>query len=189
MLEKNAVTVIALIIVAGCSGGGGDRSFADAEREAIELAATLEDLEISSVAQLPTSGSAAYEGMIGVAVPGYAVLGDLNVNVNFASESITGNAGNFIDSDDERISGSLAIDNGSFIRNADPLTEFQFTADIGGALSDSDGNYLVDGQLLGDFLGQNQEGMSGLVVGTISSPTLGTASISEDNSGFGALRQ
>jgi hypothetical protein len=175
--------------LSGCGGSStGTIGYDQVELNALNLYSSLSNLPITGTGDIPTSGTANYAGYIAVVAPGYASIGDLNLNVGFASGSIAGSAGNFIDNSEERISGTLKVTNGAINRNADPFSDYQFSAELNGVLSDSAGNAAVSGDMYGDFLGQDANAMAGIVEGVVISPTLGSVALSSDNSVFGAKR-
>ena len=183
---KNSIAVLAAIgSLSACGGDGGASGFAAREDAAIALRNQLAEFDISEASAIPTTGDATYEGLIGYEQADFAVIGDLLVGFNFQSNAISGNASNFLDSDGVRYQGSLALSNGNIDRTADPDTDFQFVADLGGSLQAGGQTFTVNSFLDGNFLGPQREGIAGFVVGVIDGPD-GTIFVDGE---FGALKQ
>ena len=183
---KNTLVALATVgAVSACSGGGGANGFSAREDAAIALRNQLAEFDISEASAIPTTGDATYEGLIGYEQADFAVIGDLLVGFNFQSNAISGNASNFLDSDGVRYQGSLALSNGNIDRTADPDTDFQFEADLGGDLQAGGQTFTVDSTLVGDFLGPQREGIAGFVFGEIDGPD-GTIFVDGE---FGGLKQ
>jgi hypothetical protein len=185
-MNKTFVTIGFITVLGACGGGGGgDGGFTEKENAATDLANQLSAFDISPADEIPVAGTANYAGLVGFFEPDYAVIGDLSLGVNFQNDAITGNASNFVDSDGVNYTGSLTVNNGNIDRMADPDTEFQFIADMGGIIQGGGESFSVDTVLEGDFVGPNQEGIAGIVSGSISSP----AGITVVEGDFGGLKQ
>ncbi len=188
-------------VMAGCSdSGSGDGSgggpgvsepplvsgppptYAELSTEAEKLGEQVEDLYLTEPSNLPTSGSARYDGVIAIATDGVGgapedFAGELSLNVDFEDSNLSGQASNFVTVDEERLDGSLAITNGDLDRNTNPEFEPTYLFDMNGTLSDSDGDeFQVDAGGAGAFLGDDGEATFGFVVGGMSSED-GTADL------------
>lgn len=134
-----------------------------------------EFLPYSLPASIPTSGSARYQGFVATVIdyPGVdwnSVIGNLTLDANFANDTISGSASNFVDIAGENYSGSLAVTSGVYDRTLDPVTDWTIAADIGGTLTDTGAvTYAVDGEMFADFIGVNHQFIDGIVVGTVTS--------------------
>jgi hypothetical protein len=169
----------ALGVLAGCSSGsGGEGSdWPPPLPEALSLdevvvlgdaiSAASRDLEFTDPAGLPTSGRAVYEGEMwieaatypeeveGSVVPGF-LLGQLAMGVDFSDGEVVGQAGNFHTSDGEAYGGRLAITGGELDRDVNPNGGgWTYEADIDGTLTRDDDWVKVEGEFLGDFVGED----------------------------------
>ena len=119
---------------------------------------------------LPPGGSATYDGYIIAATPSdeFVVAGELEMIANFLTPEVTGTARNFVDENDVRLGGTLAITNGAINRAATTNPDFTFVADLDGTLTDPGDSYLVDGTLSGDFFGTSYGAVFGPVGGTVT---------------------
>lgn len=140
--------------------------FVTAERDLLNLANDLDKLEISNIATLPTAGTARYDGAIIFSEAAYSLIGDLQVDVSFASDAIGGRATDFVDSNNTDFDGQLDISDGSINRGADPLVENQFSATMDGVLTSEQGSALIQSTVGGNFLGENREAIAGAALGT-----------------------
>lgn len=188
-MRKTFFTVGFISVLGACGGGdggsGGDGGFAEKENAVLDLVNQLSQFDITPAETIPVTGVANYVGLVGFSEPDYAVIGDLSIGVNFGNDAISGNASNFADSDGVNYTGSLTVNNGSIDRTADPVTEYQFNADMGGMLQGGGESFVVDTVMSGDFGGPNQDAIAGIVSGTISS-NAGTSGVVGD---FGGLKQ
>ena len=184
LLSFSAVTAC------GGSGGSGVEAYSDREAEALNLFSDLSALGFSDPSTLPvTTGTVTYIGSMGAADPyGGRIIGDLNVGVSFADNSLSGTANNFIDSVNDTYTGELNITNGVIDRGANPDTEYTFSADVNGVLSANDSSTLVSADMLGDFTGASQEGMVGILSGSATTPGFGTQILNANNTAFAAAK-
>jgi hypothetical protein len=164
------VTALAAISLSGCGGGGGGGGLAsDAEvgvgvtnTDAIARFAALNEgfVNVSSATSVqtdvPGSGLATYDGHLGFdvrgALPGggndvdASLVADLNIGVNFGSDTMSGSATNFLYADTngnfDRPSGTITITGGivSLPRNGLPDLEGVISADGTGTLQIDQGD-------------------------------------------------
>lgn len=135
----------------------------------------------SDPATLPRSGSATYDGAMtlatfddgGAIVPPFslAIIGETQLTADFSGSAISGNARNFVDVDDNRYDGTLAVTDGLIDRDADLAAEFTFDALLDGTLTNSGEYYDFVGIIDGDFVGPNHEAVIGIATGDILSST------------------
>ncbi len=162
----------ALAISAGCasSDGGADGLSRGESAAALEVSLAAEN--ISDPTTLPRSGLATYTGFMTLALPldGPArdVTGDLDMRVDFgaARNQVSGSASNFAG-----LTGGLAIRGGDIDRGTDPDTDFTFDGSLTGTLAQNGDSYGIDGAIVGEFRGRNQDGLTGLVYGDITGPS------------------
>lgn len=160
--------------VAGCSGST-PMTFQQQIDAGTEMYERSEFLPYSLPASIPTSGSARYQGYVATdiayaGVVSNAVIGNLTLDANFANDTISGSASNFVDIAGENYSGSLAVTSGVYDRTLDPTTDFTIAADIRGTLTDTGAvTYAVDGEMFADFIGVNHQFIYGFVEGTVTS--------------------
>ena len=164
--------------------GLNDDKYVDVERDALEAVDRVIALGISEASGIPTADTAQYSGYMGATDwAGNAIVGEMSMSINFASDEVSGSARGFVDTDDINYNGSLEISGGSINRSADPVTEWQLQADVGGVISDGEQNTLVQAIMLGDFHGDTQQGILGVLEGTATNRE-GTAVLSGDNTLF-----
>ena len=163
---------IIVVSLAGCgSGGGGGPVLPPDDFDGLHDQIT--GLGVTPLANVPVQGSYAYAGRIRlnlpVAGPAQAFEGAFEVTLGFDSggEPVFGTVSNLV-ADTTVLTGTLQINTGSFNPLADPGQDYQFTADLGGALDDSGTIYVLDGTLAGDFYGTNAQGVAGVVFGDIT---------------------
>jgi hypothetical protein len=174
-----ALLPLACALLAACSGGSSSDdgrlgSFAAIEREALRLARASEGLDYTDPASLPRTGSATYEGVIGLDLDDrfyndtadYDIGGQLRLNAGFAGNSVTGSATNFYTATNQPLGGTLRITNGVIDRGADVFSEYTWDADIAGTLTgERNGPMAIDGVVLGDFFGPGATFVGGIVEG------------------------
>lgn len=148
-----------------------DRSFSDYEDDIEELENEIVGLDYTDPATLPTTGSAQYNGVMGLAVgggesPAEVLAGDLELNASFAQSAVTGSVTDIVDGNNDEYGGSLDIDDDYFNRNTDPDDEFTYGASLTGSVTDPDGDeWDIDAIMDGDFFGTNWSHTAGEVVG------------------------
>ncbi len=181
-MVRTTVTLLTLFTISACTVSSSDNrpdftptvSAADVDRAFAEADARSA-LPRTTFGNLPT-GSVTYTGKLGADVSGDAngsILGDLNMNVGFASNRVGGNVTNInlIDPDgtpNQRFDGRLALDG---VETAGQIDSFA-SGDISGV--DVNGNR-VDAQMLlileGDVRDRFSRGDT--VYGTASGQTEG----------------
>ena len=179
-----AATLLMLGLLAGCGGGGssdGDDGFPPApssfdnlaDRASVLLTDSA-DLSFTDPGSLPTSGVARYDGVMaldGAFIEGEAqtMVGDVRIEARFANNSVGGAATNFVTETDQRLTGTLAVTNGSIDRGADPATDATFVADLRGDLTEPSGGLIeIDAGLGGAFLGSDYSYVFGGVGGVVT---------------------
>lgn len=144
-----------------------------------------ENLILTPIADIPTSGSATYDGVFSLGrieerFPGDPdpdlvdpLIGEVELDVDFQRNTLSGNADNFFD-DTRSVSGSLTISDGEIERSVDGVL---FVADVVGELPINGAQRDVEGALIGGFGGNDAETIVSLFVGDADGefPLIGTA--------------
>lgn len=168
--------VLGLMMLAGCSGGGGSGPATGPLPGDID--GRIDNLPVSNPADLPTTGRAEFNGYMRARVPTGAegarvdYLADLALQVNFGAgfDQIRGQATKFEARDGVPLGGALAITNGNIYTQTDATAAYSFDGDLAGALTRGTATYTIDGSVEGEFLGQGQTAARGLVFGDITGP-------------------
>lgn len=172
------------VTVAGCGGGAAEKAdlnrtrppgdFGALETEAAQLHATWDTVSFTNPATLPMSGRAQYNGVVQMDVQQGArrtsMNGDMQLNVNFANQKISGRANNFVDQSDNAYSGTLSVSNSVMDRGADPTSGFTYLTDLKGRLTGNGQTLDIDAGLSGDFRGAQPGATTGIVQGTVAGP-------------------
>ncbi len=180
-----ALLMVCALAACGETDDDGDNdgnAFESLEARSDALTNEVQDLAFTDPSALPTTGTATYEGVVGLnleSVPdetlqGYDLAGELEMTVNFAGagDAITGRADEFVGIDGEEFAGALIIDDGSLDRDADLSSEYTFGADLAGELTGEDGtSRTFDTEMLGDFAGSDHSHAFGVVGGTACTDT------------------
>lgn len=146
-------------------------SFAETEALADAIDANWAAADYTDPATLPANGSATYDGaMILVSAP-FEIIGETQLTADFSGSAISGNARNFVDVDDNRYDGTLAVTDGLIYRAADPAIDFTFDALLDGILTNSGDSFDFVGLIDGDFVGPNHEAVFGIASGDVLSST------------------
>ncbi|WP_368187333.1 hypothetical protein [Aestuariibius sp. HNIBRBA575] len=166
-------------------------AFDDRVDTAIDLSATANGSDYTLEADLPTTGSANYEGYIALVDANQTaagngeiplVVGDLHVDVNFGSNDTSSRADNFIDENGEYYDGSLRGSGEVMVLGLDGVTR----GELGGTLRDASGGTIsYDLVASGDFLGPNGELLD---VGYIGEASVGSQTIDVSGRGVAELQ-
>ena len=154
---------LSLLILAACSGGGGGGDTGSTPREPF--------VPIVPITDPVPAGTATYNGgmSLGFLPPSggeaVAISGDLSLTIDFDNpdRAITGAATGFAD-DVDTYTGNLLVNTAALDDSAGGL---DFFTNINGSLLTGTTNYLVLGQMRGEFLGKAQEAASGQVSGQV----------------------
>ena len=160
----------ALLGLVACGGTTTPVTFAEIDTAGGELANRRADIPYTDPATLPTSGSATYDGYIGVEVASaYVVAGEMEMTANFAGAGdLSGRVYNVVGDDGFKYGGELDLDNSILDRTADTSIEYTFDMDMTGTLNGDGEDVVVDAYLLGDFTGLGHEYIEGVAEGTIT---------------------
>jgi len=163
------IMAFVLAVTAGCSSPSTGVENIDRAAQAAALEAALAGENISDPAALPLEGTANYAGFMTLNLPTVdgrqANVGDLNLAVDFGATSnqVSGGVSNF-----SGTTGTLDISGGDLNRGADPDMDFTFDGALSGTLQTGSTAFDIDGNLLGEFRGRDQYGLTGIVSGTIT---------------------
>lgn len=178
----------ALLLIAACTltacksdDDGSGTSYTDISDQLDQLTDATEDDVALETADIPTVGTASYTGMLALVDTSETgvLVGQANIDVAFASDSVTGTVNDFIYAEDvsdqsqelPSVDGTLTFENGFIDRTAtssDPqiLTELTGTLNAPVDMFGIDANTDID--LQSDFEGVfGEESVSGYVSGTI----------------------
>jgi len=178
VFHGHPIFVLLGFLLTACGGGGGDEqpsslTYSDYQAQLSTLQTTWSGVAATDPSTLPISGSATFNGVLSLSVQTSGadldMAGALTLTSNFATDTLTGNATNFITANDAAMSGSLAITGGVLDRAANTNIAHTFSAAIDGTLGGAGDSYLIQGTLLGDFLGTGNLGTSGVVNGFATS--------------------
>ncbi len=192
-LLTKSVFLLSAFVIAGCeesSSAGIDTSYDDLVDQFVALGDTVDALETLDPTEVPTVGSASYSGVLVFEGPDDGLdtnflAGDMSMTADFANSEVSGSAGNFVNADDEEYSGSLTVSNGTIFNDVVLEDFYTYSADIAGSLSGADNEVDVDGELGGDFFGDDAEYAGGVIEGTLDvNDGEETITLDEDNSGF-----
>ena len=182
MIMKPLQTVLACACLVACSENAPEATFTTLNSGAASLSTQAEGLDASASADIPTTGTASYSGYMGVDVGYNEVIGDLSMSVDFASDSVSGSARNFISASNIAYTGDLTLTGGFIDRTADTaLGDPHLLADVDGTLTSDGIASTVDAQLRGTFQGPGRDIVSGYVSGTVTNQ-FGTNALNSANS-------
>ena len=155
-----------------------DESGADMRSSANTLLATYADpVVFTALSDIPSSHTATYNGYAygdlsnGSDAITDTLIGQLSLNISLTSSNatVTGTIDNFADDNDDAVTGTLTVSNGSFDRSGDPNADATFKANFTGTLTDNASRSLsVGGLLEGDFLGSDPDAIGGNLLGSVT---------------------
>ncbi|EBA11923.1 hypothetical protein [Roseobacter sp. CCS2] len=165
-MVRTTVSIITLIALSACSVGGTSSpkpnaptvSSADV-RDAMNEAAFISNAPQTSFRDLPT-GTVTYTGQLGADVRGDvngSILGDLNMDVGFASNTVRGSVDNIniLDANqlaDQRLDGRLILDGVETAGQLDAFASGNLSGvNNNGADVDTQMLLILDGQVRNDF--------------------------------------
>jgi len=183
---------LGLFCLAACGGGNSSSqpsaapAFVTAANSSAQLLQFIDNSIPSSPASMPNAGSANYIGMgsFGASSDDQVLKGspdyiaDVSLTVDFAAAVVTGNFDNFAARDGRKLSGTLVVSNGV-------LSEENFLADAKGSLFAASSTQTIDGVIVGQLFGTNQDAIGGGFAGNRTSN--GTADVLYG--AFGAQKQ
>ncbi len=178
MCKKYFLSAFAVASLASC-GGTSVVTFEDLENEGQALQDQYEDqilsFDYSDPDTIPTSGSARYDGVVGVTI-GRPVdvingevdaLGRVSLTADLGTDAITGSMDNFVAADSEDpVDGSLAIEARCF-RDVDLEEDYGIEGSVEGRLRDDGDTLDVAGELYADFFGEEGAFIYGFAEGEV----------------------
>lgn len=181
-MHKSSISFCAAAaILAGCSGVSTDtqerQTYSELAARFFEIDDQFEVGNISEIKEpdtLPEDGLSTYRGVLGANIPdgtveGESLIGQMTLNANFATDSISGDVRNFVDENEAIYTGQLIITDGEISRDIDIEDTFTFIADLTGDLnSETEGPVNFDTRMRGDFYGDNHEFVGGELIGDIT---------------------
>jgi hypothetical protein len=172
-----------LATLTACGSASDVTEPADTADAASALRKSLEESPVSPPAQLPTMGTADYNGFMFVDLPvtpddptlQTAYVGQMTMVIAFdeRAEPVSGSARGFTDRLNVTLDGELDLGAGAIFRGNDPDSNYTLQGAVTGRLNHPDvGAMLIDGSMAGEFRGLGQEGLQGVIFGDVAS-TLG----------------
>lgn len=172
------VCLTSLVGLTACGGSdgvvnGGDFTaapvtFSSLATTGTTLANQVDRLEITPIGNMPTSGTARFNGVGAYSASESTfegvlenpdTLSKVSFDANFAKSSIQGRAYDFKSADGGTVTGSLNISNGVIDDNT-------FTADIGGRLNNRGVPVTYTGDVAGIFAGSKANALAGVGIAT-----------------------
>ena len=177
--NRSSLHLLLLLALTAC-GGGGDEAvsvppvdYAGYQAQWAILQAAWTGVTITDPTTLPISGTAVLGGVMNMTAQSTTGLRDMSGTVTlstvFSTNSLSGNASNFIDDKNSAMSGILAITGGILDRGVNTSVSPVFSANIDGTLSGGGDSFQINGDLAGSFLGPSNLGVSGIVNGFATS--------------------
>lgn len=165
MRKLSFLSGISGLVLAGCSGSSVNLSqpYPDLLAEADRLADRLETL--GPTAALPPGGEATYRGVIVMAddfaTSTTGVIGSANLTADFVSDTISGSAGGFYQSEliGNQPTGGGTPTAGSLTFASTGISTL-FFLDVDGSVTIDGTSRPVSGEMLGGFFGPNAEMVS-----------------------------
>lgn len=193
-----AITGLVVLTLSACGGGGGGEPMVTSppdpdptpitppptpgdsamwDARAALLATYTEPTIYTGLPSVPTSGTATYDGYFSGALSNTtdnvtdSLIGALSLGVQFRATTVTvsGTVSDFVDSNDNALTGELTLSTGSLDRSGDPGSDATLLMRANGTLRDAQGQDLIIGtQLEGDFLGADHTAVGGEVLGGVT---------------------
>jgi hypothetical protein len=180
-MARKYVLISCCVLVAACSSRETTPYTVAADGfAAMAVTFASEGYEVTAPQDIPpdTAPSATYDGYILLDASSIwsreSYAGEMALEAEFASDTVTGAASNLYDSSGRAVAGSLVISGGLIDRAAAPLGGGQILGNLDGVLTDADGvDLTVESTLVGDFYGPDAEGYRAVIEGTMSSADYG----------------
>ena len=173
MKTKLIASLPVLALLAACGGGGTSANFATKGVQAANLVADYGSAPLTSIANMP-SGTYNYTGVGGfvfgnrtneyIATQALA-LGDVNLQANFTTNTISGSLTNFVDYNNIPGAGQVNLRNGVINGNV-------FSADATGSVTANGIPLVVQADLVGGFYGNSANAVLGRMDGTWGGDTV-----------------
>ncbi len=157
----------------GDSGTGGTTppiNYQEYQDLSAALNATWVGVSPTDPGTLPISGAASYSGYVQLSVETatgeLGMAGSIDILASFLNSSLSGSASGFVDQNANQLSGTLAITGGVLDRSANTSIETTYSANLGGTLTGGGDQFVISGDVLGDFLGAEHLASSGVISGS-----------------------
>lgn len=133
-------------------------------------------VSFTPISSIPNATTATYDGYAYGTLANTSdgvtdtLLGQLSLTIALTASNanVSGQIDNFVDDADNAVTGELDITSGTFDRNGDPDADATLTVGFSGNLVDGGQTLNVGGQLQGDFLGTDRQGIGGILVGSVT---------------------
>lgn len=146
------------------AGGGYDEQVI----QTLDLFRVTEGMSDTPSDQMPVTGSATYEGVVGFSyvtptsnIAAYDVMSDLSLQTDFETGAVTGSMDNFNTVDDVTLDGNLTLTEGE-------IQGTNFTANAIGVFTEDTTAEIWDLDIVADFMGASGVAIEGTANGTIS---------------------
>lgn len=177
MLGLRALLAAVLPLLAACGSGGSGGGLSGQElfearvdeyqQRQLVIAGTIPtDLDT-----LPLTGSASYRGVAGLAISDGAggadeIMGDLDLDIAFATNLVDAEMTDFVDSNGQSWAGALGMADAPFDRSASGFGTYAIEGQVTGTLTPPGEDALdVTGLLLGGLAGPDADYVSGTISG------------------------
>lgn len=164
------IKISAFFALAACGGAssGSDPVLSEIELLRIEagrLSQEVRALELTPTDFTPPPGAYEYSGIatfgfLADSIQGDGVGGDMTMRVDFGDSEASGQIDNFISRNGESRQGLLIISDGQLVRTVEGIG---LGANVSGTLDIISGVKDLDGILLGEFVGEEGEFISGAI--------------------------
>ena len=145
-IQRPASLLLILAGLTGCSSSESGMSYSDISSQAQNIAAIIDNDTPIATADIPTSGSSQYSGVIlfvDQAETG-VLFGQTNIDVSFGTNTVTGQVGDFVyaeqvtdeDADLPTVGGQLTLNDGIIDRTA-VSGDAQIVGELNGTLTPS----------------------------------------------------
>lgn len=192
--NKLCIAVITVIFMAGCKGttdplpissngpqGEQNETVVQMTRNINNIVQTNTADGFTNILDLPTVGSINYSGNVVWNLSdtndsiSNRMAGSLEIDVTFGSASVnfSGTASNFVDAQNNSMSGALSLSETDIDINGNPNRDATILISANGTLTDSLGQQIrIFSQLEGDFWGSNYNSIAGNVVGSATAGSI-----------------
>ncbi len=110
-----ASSLAMLLVLSACGGSSGDEAgptdpdFRPSEQQASEVFDFVSGLSETRFQDMPTTGSARYDGYVEMDFDGQGVIGDLRLSTNFVNGNVSGRIENWIAEEAGRLTGNVPL--------------------------------------------------------------------------------